>query len=284
MKNKFISVVIIGLVFSMSNSFAGDKHDFNGKVKKDIESFQNFFKKKFPSVELDDYANGVYALDSASREQWQEIEEFPPYELNVDNGEILYNKPFANGKTYADCFANKGISIVQDYPYFDEKSKQVMTIELALNNCRESNGEKALKYKTGAIADISAYMSFTSRGKIIDIKVDTKDAYNAYMSGKKFFYAKRGQLNFSCADCHMRLAGQKLRADIAGPAIGQTTGFPVYRSKWNGLGTLHRRYGGCNKNIRALPFKAQSTEYRELQYFQTAMNNGFKINGPSARK
>jgi sulfur-oxidizing protein SoxA len=155
---------------------------------------------------------------------------------------------------------------------------------LAINECRVNNGEKKLKYSKGKMADISAYMAYTSRNKIIDVKVPNKAAYSAYMDGKKFFYAKRGQLNFSCADCHMRVSGNRLRADIAGPALGQTSGFPVHRSGWGGLGTLHRRYGGCNKNIRALPFKSQSTEYRQLEYFQTIMDNGLKMNGPSSRK
>ena len=55
--------------------------------------------------------------------------------------------------------------------------------------------------------------------------------------------------------------------------------FPVYRSKWGNLGTLHRRYAGCNKQVRAKPFKAQSTEYANLEYFHTFMSNDLTING-----
>jgi sulfur-oxidizing protein SoxA len=58
----------------------------------------------------------------------------------------------------------------------------------------------------------------------------------------------------------------------------------VYRSKWGELGTLHRRFGGCNKQVRAKPFKPQSEEYRNLEYFLTHMSNGIEFNGPSARK
>jgi len=46
---------------------------------------------------------------------------------------------------------------------------------------------------------------------------------------------------------------------------------------------MHRRYGGCNKQVRAKPLKAQSTTYRNLQYFHTYMSNGMKLNGPSVR-
>jgi sulfur-oxidizing protein SoxA len=51
-----------------------------------------------------------------------------------------------------------------------------------------------------------------------------------------------------------------------------------------GLGTTHRRYSGCNKQVRAKPFKAQSAEYRALEYFHTYMSNGLVVNGPGARK
>jgi sulfur-oxidizing protein SoxA len=50
------------------------------------------------------------------------------------------------------------------------------------------------------------------------------------------------------------------------------------------MGTLHRRFSGCNKQVRAKPFPAQGEEYRNLEYFMTYMNNGLPLNGPGARK
>jgi sulfur-oxidizing protein SoxA len=75
-----------------------------------------------------------------------------------------------------------------------------------------------------------------------------------------------------------------VRSDILSPALGHTTGWPVYRSKWGELGTLHRRFSGCNKQVRAKDFPAQGEEYRNLEYFLTHMSNGIEFNGPSARK
>ena len=47
-----------------------------------------------------------------------------------------------------------------------------MTLELAINNCRKENGEKPLSYyKGGPMADISAYMAYTSRGNKFDVKI-----------------------------------------------------------------------------------------------------------------
>jgi sulfur-oxidizing protein SoxA len=128
-------------------------------------------------------------------------------------------------------------------------------------------------------------MAYTSRGNKTNVVVPGDEgAMAAYTRGKNHFYAKRGQLNMSCADCHQWNAGNRIRADLLSPALGHTTHFPVYRSKWGGLGTMHRRYGGCNKQVRAKPFKPQSDEYQALEYFHTYMSNGLVMNGPGARK
>jgi len=128
-------------------------------------------------------------------------------------------------------------------------------------------------------------MAYTSRGNVFDIKIPNDPrAVAAYERGKKHFYQKRGQLNMACADCHKFYAGNYVRADLLSPALGHLSHFPVYRSKWGGMGTTHRRYGGCNKQVRAKPYKAQSAEYRALEYFHTYMSNGLEVNGPGARK
>jgi sulfur-oxidizing protein SoxA len=252
----------------------------------DRKAFVEYFEARFPDVAFADYINGVYAIDPGAHEQWVQIEEFAPYELAIAEGKELFETPFANGKTYADCFPNGGIGIRQNYPYFDTATGQVKTLELEINECREKNGEKPLGYKKGPIASISAYMAYTSRGNMFDVKIPGDDprAMAAYEKGKEFYYSKRGQLNFSCADCHVGNSGMMIRADRLSPALGHPTHFPVYRSKWNDMGTLHRRFDGCNKQVRALPLKAQGEEYRDLEYFLTYMSNGLVVNGPGARK
>jgi sulfur-oxidizing protein SoxA len=58
----------------------------------------------------------------------------------------------------------------------------------------------------------------------------------------------------------------------------------VFRSKWGALGTLHRRYGGCQNNVRGTALKAQGEEYRNLEFFMSYMSNGLAVNGPGSRK
>ncbi|MCU7879448.1 MAG: sulfur oxidation c-type cytochrome SoxA [Candidatus Thiodiazotropha sp. (ex Lucinoma aequizonata)] len=253
--------------------------------EEDLAAFQNFYKKRFPNVETSDFVNGVYSIDPVGRENWEAIEEFPPYEPFIDEGQAMWEKPFANGKTYKNCLPD-GPAIAGKYPQWDKEKDMVMTLPLALNNCREANGEKPLKYKKGSINSILSYISFKSRNQITNVEIPSDDpaALQAYEDGKKFYYTRRGQLNFSCAHCHLQNAGMILRTDTLGPALGHTSHFPVYRSKWGTVGTLHRRFTGCNKQIRAKPFKAQGEEYRNLEYFLTSMSNGLPLNGPGARK
>lgn len=251
----------------------------------DLKSFREHYIKRFPGVPLEEYKNGVYAINADARSSWEAIEEFPPYEDELMKGEELFNTPFANGKTYASCFPNGGKGIRQNYPYFDSKSGKVKTLEEEINECRTKNGEQPLGWKKGAIAEISAYMASTSNGKKLNVKVPNDPrAIAAYERGKQFFYAKRGQLNLSCANCHVDNAGNMVRADTLSPALGHPTHFPVYRLKWSGLGTLQRRYGGCNEQVRAKSFPAQSDVYKELEYFHTYMSNGISVNAPSSRK
>lgn len=250
----------------------------------DQKAFQHYFQQKFPAVKTSDFVNGPYALDKAAREQWQQIMQFPPYTFALSEGKQLFQTKFPNGKSYASCFENGGIGIRQNYPYFDTRTKQVVTLELAINNCRVANGLKPYPYEKGKIAAISAYMADSSRGKIFDVKIpDQPEALQAYNKGKKFFYARRGQLNFSCSSCHVGLAGQHLRSQVLAPALGILASFPIYRSKWGEMGTIDRRFISCDTKVRSKPFEPQSEQYRNLEYFLTYMSNGLPVAGPGSR-
>ena len=250
----------------------------------DARAFRNYFVEKFPNVKLDDFANGPYSLNEDMRRQWEGKEQFPPYEFSLEAGKELFAKPFANGKHYADCFAEQGIGVRQNYPQFDGKSGQVITLELALNQCRETNGEKAISYTGDDMAALTAYMAFTSRGKPFDIKVpDDPRALEAYENGKRYFYTRRGQLNFSCATCHVQNPGERLRAEVLAPAIGILNALPIYRSEWGGMGTTSRRFITCNSQVRGVPLEPQAEEYRDLEYFLSYVSNGLPISGPGSR-
>jgi L-cysteine S-thiosulfotransferase len=250
----------------------------------DAKAFQKYFTDKFPKLKLEDFVNGPYSLNEDMHRQWVEKEEFPPYEFSLDMGKEMFSKPFKNGKSYADCFANGGIGIRQNYPYFDEKEGKVVTLELALNRCREANGEAPFSYVKDDMAALTAYMAFTSRGKPFDIKIPNDPrALEAYENGKRYFYTRRGQLNFSCASCHVQNPGERIRAEILAPALGILNAMPIYRSEWGGMGTISRRFTTCNVQTRGVPLTPQDEEYRDLEYYLSYVSNGLPISGPGAR-
>ncbi len=251
--------------------------------QEDVKKLQAFFRNKFPKLPDEEFANGFYAMDPVMRQNWEAIEEFPPYEPAIEEGEQLWTTSFKNGKTYEDCFG--GADIANRYPRWDKQAGEVQTLATAINACREQNDEKPLKYGKDEIVNLQAYIAYQSRGKQTNVVVPKDDprALEAYNKGKKFYFSRRGQLNLACAQCHFHTAGQKVRTNVLGPALGQTTHWPTYRSKWGSMGPLHRRYSGCNKQVRAKPFAQQSLEYRNLEFFHTHLSNGIPLNGPGSR-
>jgi len=258
-------------------------YDPNATPDEDIKKIQGFFRKKFPDLPDSEFANGFYAMDAAMRANWEAIEEFPPYEPAIEEGETLWNTPFTNGKTYSACF--KAAGVAANYPRWDKEAGQVETLPMAINKCREANGEKPFKYEDSGMLSVHAYMAYKSRGNLTKVQIPSDDprALEAYNQGKKIYFSRRGQLNLACYHCHFENSSLKVRANVLGPALGQTSHWPTYRSKWGGMGSLHKRYTGCNNQVRAKAFETQSAEFRNLEYFHTFMSSGIPLNGPGAR-
>lgn len=252
--------------------------------KADLKAFQAYYAEKFPNVKNDDFANGPYSMDEGMRMQWEEKEEFPPYDFAVDRGKELFETKFKNGKSFSDCFEDGGIGVRQTYPRFDAKLGTVVTLEYAVNRCLTENGEAPYSYVKDDMAAVTAYMASTSRGKPFDIKVpDDPAALSAYEAGKRYFYTRRGQLNFSCASCHVQNPSNRIRAEVLAPALGITAALPIYRSEWGGMGTATRRYMSCNSQVRGTPLAPDDELYRDVDYFLSYMSNGVPISGPGSR-
>ncbi len=277
MFNHFLYSIIYLIIFSFSIVSADTS---TSEPEKDRQLIQKYFKQRFPEVEFKEFSNGVYALDMAARENWEALEDFPPYEMHLESGELLWQQDL---DIYSDCFP-QGPSIKHLYPSWSEHKQTVITLPYAINLCREQANLEVYDYLGDDMNSLVAYIAYESRGEIIQIQVPNDGALKAYQAGKKFYFTRRGQLNFACFHCHFDNAGKVLRSETLGPALGQTTGWPTYRNRWGALGPLHKRYIGCNQQVRAAPHAAQSETYRNLEYFHTFMNNGLPINGPAVRR
>ncbi|MGI9373918.1 MAG: sulfur oxidation c-type cytochrome SoxA, partial [Hyphomicrobiales bacterium] len=102
-----------------------------------------------------------------------------------------------------------------------------------------------------------------------------------FEKGKAFYNQRRGQLDMACSSCHVDNAGNKIRANIL--SQGQGNGFPTYRLKWQKPGSLHRRFRGCNKQVRAKPFKTGSDEYLALELYVMWRGRGLPVETPAVR-
>jgi len=290
--------------------------DFNAQAEKDRIALIKYFEAKFEDplknrntffpystddelknnilggLKKDDFAKGNYAFSKNGQASYYEIKEFPPTEEWVEVGEELYNKKFANGKSFASCFPNPAETGAM-YPYFDEKKGEVQTLTQHINKCLEANGEKKWKTTKGKLAHLEAFFAQSAQDeeKEINVEIKSKAAAEAYERGKEYYYTQRGYLKLNCANCHVQGAGQRVRNESLSQLLGQTTHFPVYRLKWaaatsnnDGLGTLERRMSGCIKDQGQVPPGNTSNEMKELLFFMAYMNNGMKFDGPDFRK
>lgn len=285
---KIITTIVLSALLGSTVVFSAQQSPV---VQADIDAFQGYFKKKFSDLDLDEFSKGSYAINEDKMLQFNAVMDMPPFEDYVDKGEKLWKKPFKNGKTYSSCFSGVDETIRTQFPKWNVAKGKVDTLEQSIINCRVKNGEKKIGTGKGKLAWMSAYLTTIAEGQTINVIVPEGDAkaLAAYENGKKHFYSKRGQLNLSCADCHVGNAGMRIRGNTLSPALGHITHFPVWRGKWakkkgDGFGTIQHRYSGCNKQVRAKPFKRQKSEYSNLEYFHTVMSNGMKISGTEYRE
>lgn len=239
-------------------------------------------------ITVDDLGMGALIFSDDAYQQWKSVEEFPPYVDNIDSGKKLWNKPFANGKTYNTCAGLNGDikKVKAMYPYFDDARGEVINLDQALNECRVANGEKPYAYagKDKELSDLLVYLADESRGQKINVKIDSPGALEAYKLGEMMFHTRRGQLNQSCAGCHVNSAGRKIRSEILSPMVGHATHFPVYRGSRGKIVTLQDRYEDCMASVRAMPFESNSKELKALELYESYMSNGLTLNGPAYRK
>jgi sulfur-oxidizing protein SoxA len=242
------------------------------------------YRARFPDIRVEEYVHGALALDPDAKAQYLSIMEFPPYLAQIEQGEKLWKAPLASGKTYAECMPKGGHMIAGDYPMFDEAKGKVVTFEDRLNECRASNGE--LPYGPGdrhSLGQLSAYARSLSDGMRMNIQVRGPHALKAYEDGKKSFFARAGQLNFSCASCHVDNVGNRLRSELLSMATGQATHWPVFRGDGD-VTTLQGRYEICYTLMRQVPDAPGGERMNNLEYFHAYLSNGLEMRSAVFRK
>ena len=115
----------------------------------------------------------------------------------------------------------------------------------------------------------------------MNVKVDGP-AKPFFDKGKEYYYTRRGQLDMSCAHCHEKSFGQQIRAEVL--SQGQSNGFPTYRLKWQKPGSLHRRFKGCNEQVRAKGQGRGAEDYVNLELYLAWRGQGLEVETPAVRR
>ena len=232
----------------------------------EVVSGYNFRKAMIRDVQDDDFEN--------------------PGMLVADHGEELWLKVEGSaGKSMSEVFEGCAeVSLTQAgavYPRFHSGAGKVMSLEQIINMCRETAmGAKPYKWEKKDMLGLTAYIRMQSRGERVNVNADGPAAA-AFARGEELYYKRVGQLDLSCAHCHEDNYGNYIRADML--SQGNINGFPTYRMKWNGVGSTHRRFRGCMKNVRATPLAYGHDDYVALELYLAWRGNGLKVETPAYR-
>lgn len=207
-----------------------------------------------------------------------------PAMLWVAEGGALWNARAGQAdKSCADCHgpseSMRGVAV--RYPAFDAKADRIVDLDGRIDRCRSEHQQAPSPApESRSRLALTAYVAFQSRGLPIappaDPRIDTAAA-----AGEALYRQRLGQLNLSCVQCHDERAGGKL----AGVTIPQAhpTGYPLYRSEWQGLGSLQRRLRNCMTGVRAEPYAFGATELVELETFLMRRAAGMALETPAVR-
>jgi sulfur-oxidizing protein SoxA len=217
------------------------------------------------SLQMDDFENPSFTAVEQGEELWSTVE-----------GEA--------GKSCASCHNDASESmkgVRASMPKWSDKLGKPHTLETRINACRTENMKaEAWKWEAPNMLAMTAYVGLQSRGMPVTVQTDGPMKEWAD-KGKELYYTRVGQLDMACSNCHEDNYGKMIRADHL--SQGQINGFPVYRLKWGGLGSIHRRFSGCMKNIRATPYKRGSDEFIALELYLASRGSGLAVETPAVR-
>ncbi len=258
--NKTI-VLAAGALFVVGCSAAVISKD---DTKSEIRSGYSFAEPETREMQDDDFSNPAFLWLDYGAEWW-----------STADGEA--------DKSCEDCHDDaedsmKGVGAT--YPKYYEPWSKLANLEQRINECRKNNMKaKPYKYESRELIGMTAFVKNQSRGMPVDVAIDGPAA-PFYEKGKEFYFQRRGQFDIACAQCHSYV-GSRIRANLL--SQGQSNGFPQYRLKWQSAGSLHRRFRGCNKNIRGEPYGYGSDEYVNLELYVAWRGRGLQVETPAVR-
>lgn len=236
-----------------------------------------------PNSDIDDtqIVSGSEFLTPETRLQQTDEFENPGY-LWVEAGQKLFSSRVNERPSCQSCHESNLIGAAAEFPKIDAQSGELFNLELQINACRERYQEQPpLVFESEDLLSLAAFVANQSYATPTNVTI-LGAAQKHYELGEREFYTRRGQLNFSCAQCHNENWGRKLRGDTI--SQGHGNGFPAYRFEWQTIGSLHRRLQDCNTGIRAEPKPLGDPVYLAIELYLAKRANGLPLESPAIRR
>ncbi|MGD9827410.1 MAG: sulfur oxidation c-type cytochrome SoxA [Hyphomicrobiaceae bacterium] len=209
-----------------------------------------------------------------------------PGMLWVEQGGRLWSEPAGRSrKACATCHGEAAGSmrgVAARYPAVDKATGRLMNLEARIIACRTSQqAAPAPAHESEDLLALTAFVAHQSRGLPISVRID--EAARPHLEAGRALYRQRiGQLNLSCAQCHVESWGRRLRSETI--SQGQATGYPIYRLEWQTLGSLYRRLLSCFRGVRAEPPRPGSDEHLALELYLAWRAGGLAVETPAMRR
>jgi sulfur-oxidizing protein SoxA len=226
-----------------------------------------------------------YADASPQTRAMQDDDSINPGFLWVTQGEALWQAREAGAaRSCADCHGEARQSmrgVAARYPAYDASLGRPLTLEQRVGECRRQHqGAPAWPPESDEILAMTAFIGLQSRGMPLSVAVE--GPVRPFLeAGRALYQTRMGQLDLAFAQCHDRLAGERLAGSVI--PQGHPNGYPLYRLEWQSLGSLRRRIRGCLVGVRAEPFAADAPELVDLELYLAARAAGLPVETPAVR-
>lgn len=206
------------------------------------------------------YTQGQKPLDpyeEAMRQRQMYLETFGvlPGELFAEEGKELFHRKGPSGKTLEACDFGKGPGVLEGVyailPKYFPDSRKVEDLESRVYTCMQTvQGFKPSEIKRDEVRAITTYIaSFSSKAKI-QVVPKRPEELAMYNLGRELWYTRAGPRDMSCAVCHDRYAGRRVRlSPVRSPKQGLGNEWPAYRFEEDRLYTMEDRINFCYESI-----------------------------------
>ncbi|MGL4233473.1 MAG: sulfur oxidation c-type cytochrome SoxA [Casimicrobium sp.] len=208
-----------------------------------------------------------------------------PAMLWVDSGRNLFERDCKSCHTDVRGLATKLPRVAIDPA---TKQERVVTLESQINTCQSTrvksqsgSASKPYALESEPLLSLATYVAFSSRGMKQEVATNVTQTAS-WQRARAMFFAVQGKLDFSCAACHDKIAGKRVRTQAI--SQGHGVGFPAYRVEWQTVGSLNRRLRACFFGMEANVPVASDPILSELELYLAWRSDGLPIEAPAVRR